>query len=258
MRQRAALWWLAGTMAVIIATVVFLKTAYVVPVVMYHAIDHKDRETKLSVSPESFERQMAFLARHRYRVVPFEAVADQLGRKAPFPPRTIAITFDDGFMNNYRYAYPVLKKYNLPATIFVIVDKIGQPGYCGWQELREMASSGVITIGSHTRSHRWLPSLGTKDLERELRSSKETLERELGVPVRTLCYPIGAFNDRVQRAARAAGYRCAAGTNPGKGAPSDDPFCVKRIKISRTSDNLLVFWFETTGYYTWIKERRDE
>lgn len=254
-RARIAIAGLAlGLIAV--AGVVFARSAYVAPVIMYHSIDDKDRDTKLSVNPRSFERQMAFLRGHRYNVVGLGAIAEHLEKGTPLPPKTVAVTFDDGFYNNYRDAYPSLKKYRIPATIFVIVDKIGTPGYLGWDELKEMSSSGLVTIGSHTRSHRWLPAMGTEALRHELRSSKEILEQGLGRSVDYLCYPIGAHDDRVMREARMAGYTCAVATNPGPGRPND-PFAIKRIRISRTSDNLFVFWIETSGYYTWIKERRD-
>lgn len=242
----------------VVAVIVFLKTAYVVPVLMYHAIDNNDKVTKLSVNPASFERQMKFLHDHKYNVVTLERVVKYLERKEPIPPKTVAITFDDGFYNNYQYAFPVLKKYDLPATIFVIVGSVGKPGYLGWKEIREMVDSGVIEIGSHTISHKWLPAMGTKQLKDELNNSKMRLEKETGKPISVLCYPIGAHNDRVERETAAAGYACAVATNPGPLAPIDNAYAIKRIKISRTSDNLIAFWLETSGYYTWIKEHRDD
>ena len=238
--------------------VLFLRTAYTIPVLMYHSIDHKDKATKLSVSPESFERQMKFLHDHHYNVVGLEKIVSYMRNNEKVPPRTVAITFDDSFYNNYKNAFPVLKRYGFPAAIFVITSKIGQKGYSGWKELKEMSDSGLVTIGSHTVKHRWLPTMGTKDLDNELRASKEVLEKNLGKPVDIFCYPIGAHNDRVKRMVRDAGYECAVATNPGRSSPSDDVYAIKRIKISRTSDNLLVFWAETSGYYTWIKERRDD
>jgi len=241
----------------IAAAVIFAKTAYVVPILMYHSIDYNYKATKLSVSPESFARQMEFLHKNHYNVIRLEKIIPYVTRKAKVPPNTVAITFDDGYYNNYQYAYPVLKKYGIPATIFLIVDRIGKPGYMGWKELNEMAGSGLITMGSHTLSHRWLPSLGTKELEKELAGSKKVLEEKLGKKVRTLCYPIGAFNDRVERFVKQAGYSCAMATSPGRSHPSDDIYAVKRTKISRTSDNLFVFWVETSGFYTLIKENRD-
>lgn len=231
--------------------------AYVVPVMMYHAIDHRDKLTKLSVSPEGFARQMEFLHRHKYNVISLEEAARYLKENKRPPRKSVAITFDDGFYNNYEHAYPVLKKYGFPATIFVIVDKVGQEGYLDWEAIREMSDSGLITIGSHTMSHLWLPAMGTKSLREELSRSKSVLEERLGKPVTTLCYPIGAFDHRVSREAHLAGYECAVATNPGRRYAENDIFAIRRIKISRTSDNLFVFWLETSGYYTWVKERGD-
>jgi peptidoglycan/xylan/chitin deacetylase (PgdA/CDA1 family) len=238
-----------------IVSVVFVKTTYVVPVLMYHSVDAQENKTKLSVAPDNFESQMEFLHKHHYSVVGLDKVIVYLQKKEKVPPRTVAITFDDGYYNNYKYAFPVLKKYNFPATIFMITGKIGQEGWCGWKELKEMSDSGIITIGSHTKSHKWLPSLGTKELKDELADSKAILEKGLGKKVDYLCYPLGAHNDRVARFAKEAGYLAAAGTNPGKFSHADNIYSIKRIKISRTSRNHLIFWFETSGYYTWVKER---
>jgi Predicted xylanase/chitin deacetylase len=237
---------------------IFLRTAYVVPVIMYHSIDCNDKKTKLSVSPESFERQMEFLKKHKYNVVGLDKIVAYLQKKEAVPPRTVAITFDDGLYNNYECAYPVLKKYNIHATMFVIVKLIGTPGYAGWKQIKEMSDSGVVTIGSHTMSHLWLPAMGSKNLAYELRQSKDILERELGKKVNFLCYPIGARDFRVEKATRDAGYLCAVATNTGMTAPADNIYAIKRIKISRTSDNLLAFFLEVSGYYTWIKEHRDD
>lgn len=243
----AATFFLAGS-------AVFLRSIYWVPVMMYHSIDDNYAKTKLSVSKRSFEKHMKFLYDNHYNVVSLETVVSYLENGRPFPPKTVAITFDDGYYNNYEYAYPVLKKYGFPATVFVIVDKIGSPGWLGWEELKKMRESGLITIGSHTVSHRWLPSLGADGLAFELEGSKEELERGLGGGVDILCYPLGAFDDKVQRAAKTAGYACALATNPPKGWPFRDVFAIRRIKISRTADNPAVLWFETSGYYSWVKE----
>jgi len=248
------------TVVIVLITgaVLLYKTAYVVPVLMYHSIDYKDRITKLSLSPESFERQMRFLHERHYNVLPLEKVIPYIEKKEKAPPRTAAITFDDGYYNNYKYAYPVLKKYNLPATIFVIVNKVGMPGYLHWEEIKEMSDSGIITIGSHTMNHLWLPDVAPKILEKEVRESKSILEKKLGKDVRLFCYPIGAYDKKVEKSVSDAGYACAVTTNPGRLRSPGDIYAIKRIKISRTSDNMFVFWFETSGVYTRLKEHRDE
>jgi peptidoglycan/xylan/chitin deacetylase (PgdA/CDA1 family) len=255
-RIRAAL--VVGVCIAAIAAVVFLKTAYVVPILMYHSIDGDEGKTKLSVAPDNFASQMEFLHRKRYNVVGLDKIISYMQKKEKIPPRTVAITFDDGYLNNYTSAYPVLKKYKLPATIFIITDKIGQKGWCGWRELKEMSDSGLITIGSHTKSHAWLPDQGDGKLKEELEASKAVLEKGLGRKVDFLCYPLGAHDERVKKAVKEAGYAAAVATNPGKSKPNDDIYAIKRIKISRTSRSHLVFWGETSGYYTSKKERKDD
>ena len=239
-----------------VSLAVFIKMSYVLPVLMYHSIDENDKVIKLRVSPKSFEAQMEFLHKNHYNVVGPDKVVAYLEKKEKMPPKTVAITFDDGFYNNYKYAYPVLKKYNFPATIFVITSKIGKEGWLGWNELIEMSNSGVITIGSHTQSHLWLPSLDDTNLKDELAGSKKILEERLGKKVNFLCYPIGAHDERVQAAVRAAGYKAAFGTNPGRFKSAGDIFAIKRVRISSSSNSLFVFWFESSGYYTLIKEYR--
>ena len=242
-----------------VSAAAFMKAAYVVPVLMYHSIE-KDitKKSRLDVSPESFARQMEFLYKHHYNVVGLEKIIEYIEKKERIPAKTVAITFDDGFYNNYEHAYPVLKKYRLPATIFIITERIGKPGWLGWHELKEMSDSGIISIGSHTVIHKWLPTLDKEALKKELSGSKITLEEGLGKKVNLLCYPMGGVNEDVEKAARDAGYAGAVGTHPRRFKPNDDPYAIKRLRISDTSDNILVFWAETSGYYTWIKEHRDK
>jgi peptidoglycan/xylan/chitin deacetylase (PgdA/CDA1 family) len=140
----------------------------------------------------------------------------------------------------------------------VIVDKIGRTGWIGWKEAKEMSDSGVITIGSHTMSHAWLPDTDERSLKRELGDSKKILENRLGRPVDFLSYPLGGYDERVEKAARDAGYLCAITTDPGRLKSNNNIFAIKRVRISRTADNLFVFWIKTCGWYTWIKEHRDE
>jgi peptidoglycan/xylan/chitin deacetylase (PgdA/CDA1 family) len=259
MKKRISIIAIIGIAAAIAASGFFyINNAYVVPVLMYHSIDNNDRATKLSVSPESFARQMKFLHDNHYNIVGLEKIAAYIQRKEKVPPKTLAITLDDGYMNNYEEAYPVLKKYRLPATMFVIVDKVDHPGWLGWKELKEMSDSGVITVGSHTMSHRWLPSIDDHMLKYELEESKKVLEERLGRPVDFLCYPLGAYDERVEKAARGAGYLCALTTDPGRFNSNYDIYAIKRVRISRTSDNLFVFWIKACGWYTWVKEHRDD
>jgi peptidoglycan/xylan/chitin deacetylase (PgdA/CDA1 family) len=199
---------------------------------------------------------MEFLHKNHYNVVGLDKIASYLEKREKMPPRTVAITFDDGYYNNYEYAYPILKKYNLPATIFVILKNVGKPGWLGWEEIREMSNSGIITIGSHTVSHAWLLDAKPDVLEKEVRESKMILEENMGKRVGLFCYPLGAFDKKAELYVEDAGYTCAVTTNPPKKWPANDIYAIKRIKISRTSDSLFIFWFKTSGYYTFVKESK--
>jgi len=243
--------------ALLAAAVLCAKSQYVVPVIMYHNIDERSAVSRLSVSSESFGRQMNFLKSHRYNVVKLEDLAGML-KKNKLPSRTIAVTFDDGYENNYTNAYPVLKKLGLQATIFIIPAMVGTDGYLTWSQIAEMSESGFIEIGSHAMAHPWLPTQPKENLDPEIRGSKLAIESRLNKEVNAFSYPLGGFNKDVREKVIEAGYKIAVATNPGKKYPKHDLFAMKRLRISSTSDNLFVFWFEITGFYTWIKEHRDK
>ena len=246
----------------IFAGKLFLDAIYVPVIIMYHSVGTQQSTLdgygpKLNVLPKTFAKQMRFLARHNYNVISLTEFIEMVKSGKKIPHKTIAITFDDGLKNNFLNAYPVLKKYNLPATIFIPTDFIGKEKFLNPSDI-EIMQEDNISIGSHTLSHRWLPSLNEKEIREELFASKEILEEMTGREIKVLSYPLGGFNKKVEKIAEEVGYIGAVATNPGKKAPKDDIFALKRIRISMTSDNLLIFWIETSGYYTVIKETRDE
>jgi len=242
---------------VVIVSLLWAREQYVVPIIMYHRIDDRANISKLSVSPESFERQIRFLKKHDYNVVKLEELSG-LMRSGRIPRKTIAITFDDGYENNYIYAFPVLKELDIPATIFIIPALVGIDDYLTWEQVIEMSESNVISIGSHSMTHAYLPDASEQGLGIEITDSKRAIESHTRKDVASFSYPVGGFNKRVRDKVMRAGYKIAVATNPGKDYPKHDIFAMKRVRISRTSDNLLVFWIETSGFYTWIKEHRDE
>jgi len=241
----------------IVGGFLWAREQYVVPVIMYHKIDNDDAISKLSVSPESFKRQMSFLKKHNYNVVRLEDLSDLI-KSGNIPYKTISITFDDGYEDNYIDAFPILKKEGLPATIFISPNWIGENGYLTWEEVIEMSGGNVISIGSHTMNHAYLPGLQDEKLDIEIVNSKDVIEGRIKKEVTSFSYPLGSFDDLARDKVINSGYKTAVATNPGKNYPRHDLFAMKRVRISRTSDNLFVFWIETSGFYTWIKEHRDE
>lgn len=231
----------------------YLHGQYVPPILMYHRIDDQSAASALSVSPESFARQMAFLHRHA-RVVPLGDIAERIKRGDPPDRGAAAITFDDGFASVYTEAYPVLRTYGMPATVFIVTDWVGAEGYMTWEQIRELAANGVA-IGAHTRTHPWLPAVDDARLRDELAEARRLLRAQAPGSAEHFSYPMGAYDARVKRAVQAL-YADACATNPGRRNSWRDPYALKRLRISRSSDHLFVFWIESSGYYTWIKERR--
>ncbi len=238
----------------------FIQGKYVVPIVMYHSVDPNAKpENRLAVTLKTFERQMHFLKNRNYNVLPLESVATLIKERKKIPPKTIAITFDDGYKDNYIYAFSVLKKYDFPATIFLIVNEIGRQenDRLNWKEIKEMQDSGLVTFGSHTLSHPLLTDIKSEDdLKKDIFSSKKILEEKLGRKVNAFSYPGGRFNDKIKQLVITAGYKLAVATNPGKKFADDDIFALKRLRISENCNNLFVFWVETSGYYNFMREHR--
>jgi len=257
--KRHTLAVIALTALIVAGAAVFLRAVLVPPILMYHSIDYSDdRSNKLVVSPASFTRQMEFLKKRNYSVVPLAEMAALIRQNKRIPPKTVAITFDDGYENNFRYAYPVIKKYGFPVTMFVITDFIGRQGFLSRSQILTMAREGLVTIGSHTKTQPWLTGLDDAALREELVGSKQILEDMLQDRVDLFCYPMGGYDAKVQRAVQQAGYTVAVATNPGRARSPDDLYALKRLRISNSSDNLAVFWFEISGFYTWVKEHRDD
>jgi len=249
---------LAISIVALLLLVSFVRGKYVVPILMYHyIIEGTSKDYRLAVSPAELERQMRFLRNNHYNIVTLETVADLIRDKKKIPAKTIAITFDDGQKDNYEYAFPILKKYDIPATMFIIIDEVGrrQGDKLSWDEIKTMRDSGLITFGSHTLTHPLLTNIAQEaELKRQIFDSKKILEAKLGRRVNTFCYPEGRFNSRTRELVIEAGYKLGAATSPGHRFPNDDVFVLKRIRVSSNSYNLFVFWLQSSGYYNFIRE----
>ena len=181
------------------------------PVLTYHSID--DSGSVISIAPRIFRRQMAFLAEHRFRVLPLTEAVACLTEARPFPKRAVAITFDDGLQNNYTEAFPCLREHGFPATVFAIAGRVGgdnnwqgQPAsiprlpLLSWAEMEEMNQNG-IAFGAHTMRHLPLTLLSPADAEAEIRDSQNLLEQRLQTPVRHFAFPYGAYNEELKQIA---------------------------------------------------------
>lgn len=237
---------------------------YTTPILMYHYInDEEPLRSKLGVSIKSFERQMRFLKEHKYNVIPLDELVNAIKAGQRLPAKTVCITFDDGYLDNYTNAYPILKKYNLPAAIFVVIDRIGKrlgnDDYMNWRQIEEVAGSGLISIGSHSMTHPNLSEVTSEvSLKYEIRESKIILEERLKKKVDFFSYPFGGISAKARELAIEAGYKASVATNLSRYHPNNDIYALKRLRISENCRNLFIFWVETSGLYTYIKEHRDD
>lgn len=238
----------------IIGLGIWLRDQYVVPIMMYHRVSLEDESPANTVSPKVFARQMDFLKRNGYQVITLEELVAGIKAGKKFSHKTVVITFDDGYKDNYKNAFPVLKKYHFPATIFLISDMVGvSPNLLTWDQIKEMDHYG-ITFGSHTRNHVYLPEETEEELKDEIVGSKRVLEEHLGKPVHYFSYPSGGFSEPIKFLTAMAGYQAAVSTNRG-GRYNIDLYELNRIRINN-GDFWLVLWNKLSGYYNLFRKLR--
>lgn len=204
------------------------------PILMYHYVDDTPPPAGpyadgLTVRTGDFRAEMNYLAAKEYQTVSLADVyLAMCGRKA-LSARAVVLTFDDGGLDNYEVAFPILKEHGFCGTFFVITKSVGEEGQMSWEQLREMAAEGM-SIESHTVSHPDLREVSASRLESELARSRQAIADAIGEPSYALAYPAGAYNETVIAATRAAGYLIAVATNKGK---EGDPAAVYEMKRRR-------------------------
>ena len=209
-----------------------------IPVLTYHSIDKSG--SVISTAPETFRRQIKFLSENRYRVLPLGKIIEKLLSKEPISPKTIALTFDDGFQNFYSTVFPMLAAHGFSATVFLVTgfcgkfnDWAGNPSdlprsrLLSWREVKELKGCG-IEFGAHAQTHPDLTRISSLEAEKEIAGSKAEIEDRLGEQVSIFAYPYGKFNSSVRRLTENA-YRAACSVKLGKIHGASDLFALERI-----------------------------
>ncbi|MBP1763092.1 MAG: icaB [Firmicutes bacterium] len=216
-----------------------------VPILNYHKVDTLHHA--LSVLPENFEQQMAYLHDNGYHTITPDQLMAYLKYGNPLPENPVMITFDDGYLDNYANAFPSMKKYGFTGTIFLVTGKIGQDQrFMNWEQVREMQRAGFV-FGSHTVNHVALSKIDSAQLEAELTESREEMERQLGQKPRYFAYPTGAYNLQIEQAVRQTGYRAAFTVRYGQAGPDSDPYALERIPIFQSDNTFRSFLFRLRG-----------
>jgi peptidoglycan/xylan/chitin deacetylase (PgdA/CDA1 family) len=200
------------------------------PIFYYHSVGGPSPR---ALALARFREHLEWIRRAGYRAV---TVSELLEAGGDLPPRWVALTFDDGLLDNYTEVFPLLQEYGVRATFYVVpgydqATRWGSPSTGRWRDApapgftvpsrsmgpdhrRELARHGM-EIGSHSLTHRMLTRVSADDLTREVRDSRDAIEQEIGARVKTFCYPRGRFTPAVVRAVRSAGYLGACSTLPG-------------------------------------------
>ena len=227
-------------------------------VLNYHNIDNMN--ISLSVLPKDFEAQMKYLKENNFHTITPDELYSALSGSTELPENPVLITFDDGYEDNYVYAYPILQKYGFKGTIFVITSFLDKnmKNYVTWEQAEEMEASGTISIQSHTVTHSSMTELSDEQLRHELADSKQAIESHLNKPIHFIAYPTGTYNLHIAQLVKEAGYDGAFTIKYGNVDKASNLYAIERIPVFHTENTFKSFLeriqyipiFERLG---WIK-----
>lgn len=253
--KRIILIFLTVLFCVFISFNLYIKDKYVVPILMYHSIFKADTYKPNEVSSASFNFQMGFLKTKGYDVLSLDQYVEKKLNREKFSRKSVVITFDDGYVDNYTVAYQILKKYGFPATIFMPSDKVDLEERLTESQIKEMLVNR-ITIGSHTRTECYLPDADENQLYDEIVNSKKILEERFSIKVDYIAYCKGGFSDQIKQMVKNAGYKAALTTNRGFDKTNTDLFEINRIRISDRDTNNIMLWAKLSGYYNLFRKTK--
>ncbi len=210
---------------------------------MWHDVVERTKEVWFDTTVAELEEQFRMIRRLKLRPVTMDQLADHLELGKPIPPHAVALTFDDNDLGLYERLWPMLKRFQFPATLFVHTAYVGKTTgkpHCTWDQLREMERSGLVKVCPHTVTHPAdLRKLKDTALQKELLNSRLAVEREMKGPRPYLTYSNGFYDERVARAAKAAGYRLALTEDWGSAESSRNLMMVHRYSMHRRASQAL-------------------
>lgn len=236
------------------------------PILMYHRIGHRPGD-KNTVSPERFELQLQYLGDHKFTTLTLSDWYQKVHDGVKIPEKSVILTFDDGYRDNWELAMPLLSRYGFNATVFMVSSLVGKTNL--WEKnelrqgvkmmeaehLREWTRAGM-EVGSHGVVHRRVTEFNEKELRAETLNSKRTLEEIIGDTVNFFCYPNGNFNEIAVKALKEAGYLGSVAIY--EKASWSEPvkwFALPRIRVT-DGDEPGIFRWKVSKYHSWIGKSR--
>lgn len=186
--------------------------ALTMPILLYHRIDVSPINSQYYVTPTKFEEEMKLLREWDYTTITLDMLITAIKQGADLPPRPLLITFDDGHLNNYTTAFPIMRKYGFTGVLYIIGNYMDADGYMNAEQIKAMVAAGW-EVGSHSMSHRDLTALEPQEQKFEIFDSRKYLEKKLGLPVKTFAYPFGVSDETLIDLVGRAGY--TSGMNVG-------------------------------------------
>lgn len=240
-----------------------------VMILCYHGVTERAERSPLDpfglqVRHERFTVHLDYLRRH-YHVLSLSDYLKARREQSALPDYSVVLTFDDGYRNFLTAAAPRLAKSKMPASVFIITDRVRSDGkqleadwsesddetYLSWEEAQELSGEQAIEFGSHTCSHRQLSQLSPDEAERELQASRGIIKAHLGKGALSLAYPYGAYSDAIIEQARALSYTCALTTDAGTNDLQTGLFALRRTLIG-DDDDKASFAARVSGLTWWL------
>ena len=208
-----------------------------IPILCYHRFG--SGHTKLAVSEKKFKQQMKYLDDNNYNVIPMKDVYDFLENKKPLPRKSVVITIDDGYRSTYDTAFPVLKSYNFPATLFLYTDFTGARDAISWKQAKLMNQSGLMDIQPHSKTH---PNMSLRKSDESQIAYQARILQEITVPgkeitkrlnnnMHTFAYPYGDTNPMIIGLLKKDNYNLGVTVQPGSNTAFSPPFMLQRTMI---------------------------
>ncbi len=216
-----------------------------IPIIMYHYVEYvKDLgdfiRKRLSINPYVFESQLKTLNENYFTTYFAKDIPDILDGKTNYSTKSAILTFDDGYEDFYTDVFPLLKKYQIKATVYIICNFIGRRGFLNSQQVKELAASDLVEIGAHTMDHYYLKDSPLKTSEEQIISCKKELENNYGISVKTFAYPYGAFSGETIGLIKKNGFTAAVSVISGTEQSNENLFYLSRLRAGQFSGTNMV------------------
>lgn len=227
------------------------KTQYTpeinIPILLYHYVEYvQDKgdtiRQSLNIEPFILDQQIKTLKENEYTFITPSQIPDILAGRIKSPPKPIILSFDDGYRDFYTDVFPILKKYQIKAVIYLVTSFLDKPNNLTHQQVKDILASKLVEVGAHTVHHSYLRDLPAAKTKYEIEESKKNLEDAFGIFVTSFAYPYGAFDLQAVQTVKDNGFTNAVSTIPGIKITSNNLFFIYRIRVGkRVGQNLLQF-----------------